>query len=263
VALGWVHLVGTYDGTTETIYTNGVKSSSSAVPYFPNTGTNSGAAVTGAQSAAIPHVQLGIGALQNSTGPGAGFFGNICDAAIYNYALSGYQVLNQYKVATTGAGVAAPVFTLQPQPVSTNTGLTASLVGVATFAQPLSYQWMVQSNGVYFNLANGGNISGATTTNLVITSVTSANATNYVLVASYPGVSVTSSAAKLTVTGPPPPINLTSTYSSGILTLNWTNGAYSLLQATNVLGPWARTTNTSGYRVNPTNAQMYFKLTSP
>ncbi len=198
----------------------------------------------------------------NSTGGGAGFNGNIADAAVYNYPLSAYQVLNQYTVAKTGAGVAAPVMTLQPQSVITNAGSTVSFVGQATFAQPLAYQWMVLSNGVYVNLANGGSISGATTTNLVIAGATAANATNYVLVASYPGISVTSTAATLTVTMPLP-ISLTSAYAGGALTLSWTNPAYTLMEATNVTGPWVRTTNLSGYQVNPTNSQTYFKLVSP
>ncbi|HVM47136.1 MAG TPA: LamG-like jellyroll fold domain-containing protein [Candidatus Acidoferrum sp.] len=261
--LQWTHLVGTYDGTTETLYTNGVKASSHAVPYYPNIYPNAGPNVTAQNQAAWPYVPLGIGSLMNSGGPGAGFNGNISDAAVYNYALSAYQVLNQYTAAKTGAGVGVPVFTLQPQSVSTNSGSTVSLVGQATFAQPLTYQWMVQTNGVYINLVNGGSISGATTTNLVIASVTSANATKYELVASYPGISATSSEATLTVTGSPPPIDLTSTFAVGKLTLSWTNSAYALQQATNVVGPWINTTNLSGYQVNPTNPAMFFRLVAP
>jgi hypothetical protein len=261
----WMHLVGTYDGTTETLYTNGVKASSLVTVYYPNLSSNVGSVPGAANTLLYPHTYLGIGSLMNATGPGAGFNGYIADAAIYNKPLTAYQVLNQYKVGTTGSGVAAPVFALQPQPVATNAGSTVSLVGQATFAMPLTYQWMVQSNGAYVNLANGGSISGATTTNLVITSAASANATNYVLVASYPGISVTSSAATLTVTAPvvQPPISLTSAYVGGALTLNWTNSAYTLMQATNVMGPWVRTTNLSGYQVSSTNSQMYFRLVSP
>jgi hypothetical protein len=261
----WTHLVGIYDGTSEILYTNGVKASSMVASYWPNIYPNVGSVPTAQNQIDYPHVALGIGTLMNSAGPGAAFNGYISDAAIYNKPLSAYQVLNQYNVATTGTNVAAPVFTLQPQSVTTNAGTTVSLVGQATFVQPLNYQWMVLSNGVYVNLVNGGNISGATTANLVISNVASVNATNYVLVASYPGISVTSSAATLTVTAPvvPPPINLISAYVGGKLALNWTNSAYSLMQATNVTGPWVRTTNLSGYQVSPSNSQMYFKLVAP
>lgn len=261
----WVHLVGTYDGTTETLYTNGVKVGSKVVPYIPNIYPNVGPTnvVPLSDQKLYPYVDLGIGSVMDSTGTGGEFNGFICDAAIYNYALSGYQVLNQYNVATTGTNVAPPVFTQQPQSVTTNAGAPVSLVGQATFAQPLTYQWMVESNGVYLNVANGGNISGATTTTLVIAHVVSLNATNYELVASYPGVSLTSSAASVTVTGQPPPINLTHAYAGGVLTLNWTNSSYALQQATNVSGPWITTTNLSGSQVSTTNAQMFFRLVAP
>jgi hypothetical protein len=269
VASAWYHLVASYDGTTETIYTNGVKASSRVVPYIPNIYPNVGTIPynggVGNYETLYPYTSLGIGAQMNSTGGGAGFNGNISDAAVYNYPLSAYQVLNQYTVAKTGAGVAAPVFTLQPQSVTTNAGSTVSLVGQATFAQPLTYQWMVLSNGVYINLVNGGSISGATTNTLVITRAAWANATNYVLVASYPGISVTSSAAALTLTAPPP-ISLTSAYVGGALTLNWTNSAYELMQATNVTGPWGqgnRMTNLSPYQVSPTNTRMFYRLVAP
>jgi len=64
------------------------------------------------------------------------------------------------------------------------------------------------------------------------------------------------------ITPPPPQVTVDIARSSvtpGSLTLTWSQG--TLLQATNLAGPW--TTNTtagSPYTVAPTNAQMFFKI---
>lgn len=49
--------------------------------------------------------------------------------------------------------------------------------------EPISYQWQKGTNGVYVNVNNGGNITGATTTNMIITA-TPADIADYRLVAS-------------------------------------------------------------------------------
>ena len=92
-----------------------------------------------------------------------------------------------------------PAITTQPQSLTSAAGTTASFSATATGSAPLSYQWRL--NGV--NLANGGRISGATTTTLTISGVQSADAGSYTLVVSNGAGSVTSAAAALTVTGPP------------------------------------------------------------
>jgi hypothetical protein len=76
-----------------------------------------------------------------------------------------------------------------------NAGTTATFsVGVAGTA-PFTFQW--QRNGA--NLVNGGNISGATTSNLTLTSVTASDAGSYTVVISNPAGSVTSVVAVLSV----------------------------------------------------------------
>jgi hypothetical protein len=50
--------------------------------------------------------------------------------------------------------------------------------------------------------------------------------------------------------------------SGGSLTLTWSAGS-TLLQATNVLGPWTTNTATSPYTVPTTNAQSFFRVRIP
>jgi Immunoglobulin I-set domain len=96
---------------------------------------------------------------------------------------------------------AALQITDQPDSLSVAVGNQASFSVTATGTPPLSYQW--RKNGT--NLANGGNISGVTTTNLTLTNVQTNNAGNYTVVVTNAYGSVTSVVAMLTVTNPPPP----------------------------------------------------------
>ncbi len=49
-----------------------------------------------------------------------------------------------------------------------------------------------------------------------------------------------------------------ATSGNDTLTLKWSQG--SLLQATNLLGPWVTNTAPSPYTVVPSNSQIFFKL---
>ena len=92
-----------------------------------------------------------------------------------------------------------PFFLVQPAGVRNYAGSTASFGAVASGTGTVSYQWQKGTNGVFVNLSNGGNISGATTTNLVITSYTAADEADYRAVASNAAGSANSAAARLTV----------------------------------------------------------------
>jgi hypothetical protein len=72
----------------------------------------------------------------------------------------------------------------------------------ATGGLPLAYQW--QLNGT--NLADGGNISGSSNTNLVISSVSTNNVGTYTVTVTNFAASVTSSNALLTITPSAPVI---------------------------------------------------------
>ena len=89
-------------------------------------------------------------------------------------------------------------------------GRTARFRALAAGLLPMTYQW--QKNGV--NLADGGNISGATTPTLTITSVSAGDAATYSLVASNANGMATNSAA-LTLWAPVP-----GSYAEKIITNN-------------------------------------------
>jgi Immunoglobulin domain len=83
----------------------------------------------------------------------------------------------------------APAFVLNPQSLEVPIGASTSLVAYAISPQPLKYQWYFQNSPV----------SGATSTNLPLLNIASANAGSYFLVASNVlGVS-TSAVANVTV----------------------------------------------------------------
>lgn len=92
-----------------------------------------------------------------------------------------------------------PAITQQPANQTNAPGSQASFAVTATGGAPLSFQW--RKNGV--NLVNGGNLSGANTTNLLIVGVGSTNAGGYSVVVSNNYGNATSSVATLTVTAPP------------------------------------------------------------
>ncbi len=93
-----------------------------------------------------------------------------------------------------------PVITVQPTNQTNCQGSTVSFGVAATGSAPLGYQWRKNST----NLNNGGNISGATTTNLTITNITTTDAASYdVVVANSCGRATSAPPATLTVNVPP------------------------------------------------------------
>ncbi|HEV7927900.1 MAG TPA: LamG-like jellyroll fold domain-containing protein, partial [Verrucomicrobiae bacterium] len=94
-------------------------------------------------------------------------------------------------------------------------GRTASFSFTPVFATGATYQWQSVIGGVTNNLANGGNISGATTTSLTIANVSSADVGLYQCVLTAGAKVKTSPAAPLTIltstaTGPLQAGDLTS-----------------------------------------------------
>jgi sugar lactone lactonase YvrE len=94
--------------------------------------------------------------------------------------------------------VSAPAITTQPtnNVILLNSNVTFRVSAIGGF---LNYQW--QFNGT--NLADGGNLSGSATTNLVLTPVAATNAGSYDVVITNAWGSVTSSVVTLTVLLPP------------------------------------------------------------
>lgn len=96
---------------------------------------------------------------------------------------------------TVVVGTPTLAITNQPQSQTKNPGQTATFSVGATGTGTLSYQW--KKNGT--NLVNGGNVSGATTATLSLSSVTQNDAATYKVQVSNTATNVTSADATLTV----------------------------------------------------------------
>ncbi len=92
-------------------------------------------------------------------------------------------------------GLLAPAVTAQPANQNIDVGGTASFRVTAIGAPPLTYQW--QHEGV--NIVNGGSISGASSSNLVIAGAQPADAGNYRVVINGGAGNTTSTSAVLKV----------------------------------------------------------------
>ena len=100
--------------------------------------------------------------------------------------------------------VIPPIITRQPVSCTNVVGTTASFTveaWAAAGATPLSYQW--RRDGT--NLVDAGNLSGVTTTNLLVADVQLADQAGYSVVVTNAYGSVTSVVAQLTVYVPPSP----------------------------------------------------------
>jgi titin len=163
----------------------------------------------------------------------------------------------------------AAALTITRQPTSrTNTAGTAAMFSVAaTGPGPLSYQW--RKNGA--NLANGNNVSGATTTNLTLGTVGQSDVANYSVVVSGTSGSVTSSIVTLTVI-PPPAVTIAKSGTS--ITLSWPAASQGFVaQQTPSLTPpisWAPVTNSPSLvgdryilTINPGSGNVFYRITFP
>lgn len=100
-----------------------------------------------------------------------------------------------------------PSFVSQPASVTTNVGASAVRFTASAVANvPITYRWQRGTNGVYVDLVDGGNISGATTTTLTVGPVAEIDDADYRLVATDPAGSSASGSAVLTVLSPLPDV---------------------------------------------------------
>ena len=93
----------------------------------------------------------------------------------------------------------APAITKAPSATNVVAGKTATFTATASGTAPLGYFWLKNNSP----LANGGNIAGATTATLTLTTVAAADAANYSVLVSNSVGTATSTAAALTVILPP------------------------------------------------------------
>ena len=125
------------------------------------------------------------------------------DAAAYSVVITnsaGSVTSNNASLTVTPPPAVAPSITSQPagQTVVEGNSVVISVSNSGT--APYTYQW--RKNGG--NLANGGNVSGATTATLTLSNVVAGDAANYSVVVTNSAGSATSSDASLTVNPPPP-----------------------------------------------------------
>ena len=95
--------------------------------------------------------------------------------------------------------VTTPTITTPPANLSVVAGANAGFAVTAAGSTPLFYFWQKNNSP----LADGGNISGVNTTNLVLSAVTTNDAASYSVIVSNNLGTITSPAATLTVSVPP------------------------------------------------------------
>lgn len=101
-------------------------------------------------------------------------------------------------------GSIPPAFTSQPTSLEMiYAGGAAHFPAQATGSPAPTYQWQIESNGVFLNLQNSSRISGATNATLTINGVVAGDATNYLLRASNSAATTNSSVAQLLVVRAP------------------------------------------------------------
>ncbi|MCX6924287.1 MAG: LamG domain-containing protein, partial [Verrucomicrobia bacterium] len=120
------------------------------------------------------------------------FNGSIDEVAVYDWALSPAEIANLDLLSS--AGRVAPRITQQPASRTVYAGQSVVFDVVALGALPLTYQWQ----------HNNTNLPGATSTTLVLTNLSSANAGSYMLMVTNPLGNASSSPATLTVITPTP-----------------------------------------------------------
>jgi hypothetical protein len=176
----WVHLVGTYDGTNDSIYVNGALFQSKPVSVFLQNLADS----------------FYIGG--NGAAPGYWFYGYIDEVAFYRSALSPTRIADHYTAGIYGGGI-LPVITSpasQTVLIGSTVTFTASVVG----SPQLACQWQ----------KNGASIAGATNLSLTLSNVYYTNAGQYTLAATNSAGGVVGTAATLTVMPAPTFADLTN-----------------------------------------------------
>ena len=126
------------------------------------------------------------------------FYGDTHATVYYLPGTTGWGATFDGQPTAVWIVIEAPYIVSQPMDQTLSVGATASFTVAAGGTYPLAYQWWKDGN----NLANGGTVSGATTTNLTIANVQPTDSGNYSVVVTNAYGSVTS--AVVTLTAPPP-----------------------------------------------------------
>jgi len=180
----WYHLVGVCDeaNSNVSLYINGQLVASTAIPPLSGITNSSQTPVSiGARSSSPPPYTFGDDNVQ--------FSGYIDDVAIFNYALSPNQILNQ---------AFAPYFTQQPV-AGTNADLNGVLIVPANAAgsAPLSYNWYDVNARAY--------MPGQTNATLVVSNISASD--SYYLTVSNPFGSTNSTTVSVNIVSGAPQID--------------------------------------------------------
>lgn len=137
------------------------------------------------------------------------------DAGTYLLAASNFGGTGNSAVVTLTV-TGPPVVQTPPSSQNQTVGGTANFSVIASGTQPMSYQW--QRNGV--NLLDGGIVTGATSSTLTLTGVTTNDAGSYRVVITNSVGSVTSVVASLAINVPPlitvQPVGLTAVHGTNV-----------------------------------------------
>ncbi len=133
---------------------------------------------------------------------------NTNDAGVYSLAVTNVAGTVSNKVANFFTPFAPPVFIQPPLDMTTFLGRNISDT-VSAFGQLLTYKWYTSTNKAAATptglkpLTDAGDYSGTSTATLQITGATTLDATNYVIVVSTPGGSITSAPVVLNLSVAP------------------------------------------------------------
>ncbi|MDD5139753.1 MAG: immunoglobulin domain-containing protein [Verrucomicrobiales bacterium] len=108
-------------------------------------------------------------------------------------------VTNSSSATVTLTVAALPALLSEPASLTNIPGTTANFSVVATSSVPVTYLWFKDGS----LLADGGNVAGSSSSNLVLSSVAATDAAQYTVVVANSSGSVTSAPAILTVLSPP------------------------------------------------------------
>jgi hypothetical protein len=235
----WVHLVGTFDGWQESLYTNGVLVASTIGLGLPN-----------------QRLPLYIGGDNAAYGFGNPFRGVVDEVAYYKTVLSPSRIKLHYQLGKYGTNN-LPVFITPPASQTVEAGTTAVFNPALVGASPRTYQWK----------QNGTAVAAGTDLALNLTSVDYPQAGQYILAVTNSYGGVVSSAATLAVVPPASVTNLNMRVSyppAGLkLELIWPMG-YTLYYTTDLAaGPWLPVSGaTAPYYnvpVNPATEKIFYK----
>jgi hypothetical protein len=202
----WTYVVLSSDGTTCSLYQNGV-----LVQQSPDT---SGSVVFS------DDWMIGNG---SSSGNGRLFNGNISEVAIYGHGLTAAQVLTHYYVALLNSypNDSAPIINTQPQPQTTYVGGTVTFSVQAVSALPMTNQWY----------KGGTALPGKTNATLSLFGVSAGDAVNYSVVVGNSNGTTNSAPAALTLLTPGNSLQWSANANNGVwdtgTSANWINLANS------------------------------------